>query len=147
MRAKLPKGPGTWPAFWIHSLERVTHAADKSRTFIEIDILEQYGHWPSKHCTAIHQWRRDNQPSIHEGGKHLVSGMDEDFHTYGCMVTEEFITFYFDGVQLRRDKTPECGKVPLYVMVDLALGPGWPLDQTPDPSYMYVDYVRVYAKK
>jgi hypothetical protein len=30
-------------------------------------------------------------------------------------------------------------------MVDLALGGGWPIDQTPDPSKLYVDYIRVYA--
>ena len=34
----------------------------------------------------------------------------------------------------------------LYLLVDLALGSGWPIDQTPNPSYLYVDYVRAYAK-
>jgi len=29
--------------------------------------------------------------------------------------------------------------------VDLALGGGWPIDGTPNPSYMYVDYVRAYS--
>jgi len=146
MRAKLPEGPGTWPAFWVHSIERMTRAADKSRTIIEIDVVEQYGHWPNKLCTAVHLWNRDGRPSTHSGQKHLVGGMTEGFHTYGVLVTEEFITFYYDGVALRRQPTPEAGKVPLYVMVDLAMGPGWPLDKTPSPQYMYVDYVRVYAK-
>jgi hypothetical protein len=26
----------------------------------------------------------------------------------------------------------------------LALGSGWPIDRTPNPSFMYVDYVHVY---
>jgi hypothetical protein len=30
--------------------------------------------------------------------------------------------------------------------VDLALGSGWPIDQTPNPSFLYVDYVRAYSK-
>ena len=38
------------------------------------------------------------------------------------MVEEDFITFYFDGAELRKDKTPKEAKVPLYLMVDLALG-------------------------
>jgi hypothetical protein len=32
-------------------------------------------------------------------------------------------------------------------MVDLALGGGWPIDKTPDPSVMQVDYVRAYVRK
>ena len=37
--------------------------------------------------------------------------------------------------------------VVIVAMVDLALGGGWPIDRTPDPSHMLVDYVRAYAKK
>jgi len=33
------------------------------------------------------------------------------------------------------------------LLVNLALGSGWPIDKTPNPSYMYVDYVRAYAKR
>jgi hypothetical protein len=33
------------------------------------------------------------------------------------------------------------------LLVNLALGSGWPIDKTPSPSYMYIDYVRAYAKK
>ena len=146
MRAKLPRGPGTWPAFWLHAAQRVTDRNDKSRTIIEIDILEQYGHWPNKLSTSIHQWNRKGGKSIHAGKRHIVHGMTEDFHTYGAMITEEFITIYYDGVELRRETTPECAKVPLYIMADLALGPGWPLDKTPNPSYMYIDYIRAYAQ-
>ncbi len=36
-------------------------------------------------------------------------------------------------------------KIPLYIPVDLALGGGWPIDKTPNPSYMYVDYIRAYS--
>jgi len=144
MRAKLPKGPGTWPAFWLLGLRRLIEPGNKSLTNIEIDVLEQYGHWPNKLCTVVHQWKRGGV-SLHDGENFVVSGMTDDFHSYGVMVTEEFITFYYDGAELRRVRTPECGKDPVYVLLDLALGPGWPLDLTPNPSFMEVDYVRVYA--
>ncbi len=147
MRAKFPEGPGTWPAFWLLGLPALRNKTDPSIVNIEIDILEQYGHWPNKLCTAIHQWNRANRAaSISAGKNFLVCGMTEGFHTYGAMVTEEFIAFYYDGVELRREKTPECAKVPLYLLVNLTLGPGWPLDKTPSPSYMYVDYVRAYSR-
>jgi hypothetical protein len=53
---------------------------------------------------------------------------------------------YFDGVEKDRMETPEGVKVPLYPIVNLALGPGWPTDKTPDPCFMYVDHIRVYSK-
>jgi len=73
--------------------------------------------------------------------------MSDDFHTYGALVEEKDITIYFDGVELWRQKTPPEAKVPLYIMVDLAMGGGWPIDRAVSPSYMYVDYVRAYARK
>ena len=62
------------------------------------------------------------------------------------MVDEKVVIWYFDGIELWRTKTPEELKTPLYVMVNLAMGSGWPIDKAPNPSYMYVDYVKVYEK-
>ncbi|MEX0653002.1 MAG: glycoside hydrolase family 16 protein [Phycisphaeraceae bacterium] len=146
MRAKFPEGPGTWPAFWLLALPRVTEAEDTSIINVEIDVVEQYGHWPNKLTTAIHRWDRGTGRHQHLGDNLLVHGMTEDFHTYGVKVTQQQITFYFDGVEIRREPTPDEAHVPMFMMVNFALGPGWPLDKTPNPSYMYVDYVRAYAK-
>jgi hypothetical protein len=33
----------------------------------------------------------------------------------------------------------------LFPLVNLALGSGFPIDRTPDPSVLLVDYVHVYA--
>jgi len=41
----------------------------------------------------------------------------------------------------------EQRRVPAPTVVDPALGGGWPIDQAVSPSYMYVDYVRAYAKR
>ena len=140
-RAKLPKGLGTWPAFWLLGAPSLL---DKSATGIEIDVLEQYGVNPNALCTNVHLWYPDKTHEA-DGRAYLVTGMTDDFHNYGAMVDSDFITFYYDGIELRRVKTPEEAKVPLYILVDLALGGGWPIDETPNPSYMYVDYVRAYS--
>ncbi len=148
MRAKFPATPGTWPGFWLTGVRRVTHPDDKESLNIEIDIVEQYGHWPNKLSTALHIWDRSGKGrGSHLGVRHLVPGMTEDFHTYGAMVTPEHIIYYYDGVELRREPTPECGHAPLYVLAELAGGPGWPMDRTPNPTYMHIDYIRVYAKE
>lgn len=142
MRAKFPKGPGTWPAFWLLGVAKVK---DKSRTGVEIDIVEQYGVHPNSLHTCLHLWYADKKHTA-DPAHFIVDGMAADFHRYGALVTAEHIIFYFDGVELRRVKTPDEFKQPLYLLVNLALGGGWPIDKTPDPSCMYVDYVRAYAK-
>lgn len=142
MRAKFPKGPGTWPAFWLLGAPRLL---DKKVTNIEIDVLEHYGVHPNALCTNVHLWYADKRHEA-DGKSFIVAGMTDDFHRYGVMVDSEFITFYYDGVELRRVKTPEEAKVPLYLLVNLALGGGWPIDKTPNPLYMYVDYVRAWSK-
>jgi hypothetical protein len=147
MRAKLPKGLGTWPAFWLMGVPQLKEPKDKKTIpQIEIDVVEQYGVGPNALHTTLHLW---GPGDFHwaEGDTSVVTGMTDDFHTYGVLVEEDFITFFFDGVELRKDKTPKDAKVPLYLMVDLALGGGWPIDRTPDPSHMLVDYVRAYAKR
>jgi hypothetical protein len=142
MRAKLPKGPGTWPAFWLLGAPSLL---DKSATGIEIDVLEQYGVNPNVLWTNVHLWYPNKRHKA-DGRAYFVTRMTDDFHNYGVMVDSDFITFYYDGVELRRVKTPPEAEVPLYILVDLALGGGWPIDKTPNPSYMYVDYVRAYSK-
>ena len=145
-RAKLPKGPGTWPAFWLLGVGGIDKKnPDRPPVNIELDVVEQYGHWPNKLCITTHYWHKDGK---HEGnGEHLiVPGMTEDFHTYGVMVTEEKVTYYFDGVALKTEPASDASRAPLYLLVNLTLGPGWPLDQTPSSQVMFVDYVRAYAK-
>ncbi|MCB2173587.1 family 16 glycosylhydrolase, partial [archaeon] len=112
----------------------------------EVDVLEHYGHWPWRYHYALHQWGLDGAASKHDEKRFAVFGMEEDFHTYGALIDEQFIVIYFDGVELHRANPPDCVKVPLFPLVNLALGPGWPTDQTPDPSVMFVDYVKIWQK-
>ncbi len=142
MRAKLPKGAGTWPAFWLLSADQLK---DRSKTGVEIDVVEEYGVNPYVLHATVHLWYPDGTHWA-EGWPHLVQGMTDDFHTYGVMVTEEEIIFYYDRAEIRRTKTPPEAHAHLYLLVNLALGGGWPIDQTPDPSVMEVDYVRAWSR-
>lgn len=148
-RAKFPQGPGTWPAFWLMGTKSLKGLPGNTgpRVNPEVDVVEHYGHWPWRFHYALHQWGRSGAPSKHEEKRFVVFGTEDDFHTYGVLIDEREIVLYFDGVELRRAPTPECVKTPLFPLVNLALGPGWPTDKTPDPSYMFVDYVKVWQKK
>jgi hypothetical protein len=147
-RAKFPQGPGTWPAFWLVGTKSLKEVEGNSgpRVNPEVDVVEHYGHWPWRFHYALHQWGLGGAESKHEEKRLVVFGTENDFHTYGVLIDEEFIVLYFDGVELHREKTPEAVKTPLFPLVNLALGPGWPTDRTPNPSYMLVDYVKVWQK-
>ena len=141
-RAKFPKGPGMWPAFWLMGVRGIK---DKTVTNPEIDVIEQYSAIPNCHTSTLHLWGPNNKHTA-EGDAFVVPSMTDGFHSYGAMVDEKTIIWYFDGSELWRTKTPEEAKVPLYVMVNLAMGSGWPIDKAPSPSYMDVDYVKVWSK-
>jgi len=141
-RMKLPKGEGTWPAFWLLGVNKLR--GEKIVT-PEIDVVEQYGIGPNALHTNLHLWYPDKRHTA-DGDVSIVQGMTDDFHTYGVLVDEQHITFYYDRVQLRQIDTPDEAKQPMYLLVNLALGSGWPIDKTPDPSWLLVDYVRAWAK-
>ncbi len=148
MRAKLPKGPGVWPAFWLGSIVDKTAPAS-----VEIDVLEFYGHSPAAYQNNIIVYYTnpadagasdvDKKLLPHEV-KVAPDQLSNDFNTYGAMVTKEWITFYLNRHEVFRIKTPKEHRRPLHVLLNLALGSGWPIDRTPNPSFMYVDYVHVY---
>lgn len=147
MRAKLPPGPGVWPAFWLcSSYNRKDKTAGQDGS-VEIDVLEYYGRTPCSFTATVHVWR----PKPHRSEGRTITTkpyeVSTGFHNYGCLVETQWITMYFDGVEVWKAKTPPEHNKPLMVLLNLALGPGWPIDKTPNPSIMEVDYIRVYAQK
>ena len=144
MRAKFPKSRGMWPAFWLLGQPSLT---DKKRANIEIDVVEHYGVLPNAVQSTMHVWHPDGRHWAQGNEFFDAPGLTDDFHTYGVMVDEAHVTWYFDRIEIGKQKTPEEGKVPLYMLVNLAMGGGWPIDKALSPSYMYVDYVRAYAKR
>lgn len=135
-RMKLPPGDGVWPAFWLNSREGV-----------ELDILEYYGHDDGQFSSVWHIWAEED-----EGGhqsdinwKQVPPGsLTDSFNTYGVLVEPHKITFFFNREPTWEFEVPWDVNPSFFPLVNLALGSGWPIDNTPDPSYLYVDYVRVY---
>jgi hypothetical protein len=68
-------------------------------------------------------------------------------HTYGCLITEKETTYYCDNIKIGSHATlPMCKERPLFFMINLAVGGGWPvnLSRYGGMADMYVDFVRVY---
>jgi beta-glucanase (GH16 family) len=145
-RMKLPPGPGTWPAFWLAALKQPNK--DDAAGSVEIDVIEYYGQFTAAYRSTVQVWFKDQ-------AKHRATGQQIDvatnslvtgFHTYGVDLSPQHIIFFLDGKEVWRQPTPPELTGPMYPLVNLALGSGWPIDHTPNPSELLVDYVRVYGR-
>jgi hypothetical protein len=141
---KLPAGQGVWPAFWLAGLNGVF--PNRTTNSAEIDVAELYGVDMTKlHCN-LHDWTPAGKDVGPAGSSTTVtvSGVNSGWHVYGCLVNADFIHWFFDGLEVWQTATPTSAKLPLYCMVDFALGGGWPINM-PSPNYMYISYVRCYS--
>ena len=143
MKAMLPRGEGTWPAFWLMTL----HPKGATDPSIEIDALEHYGSFPSDFHSGYHVWT-----TLHDGAaaEHVTSvpkgSLYDAFHLFGVDVELNYVTYYFDRKRTWQVKTPPQHKKPLLILLNLALGSGWPIVNTPNPSVMKVAYVKVFKR-
>ena len=139
IRAKLPPGPGTWPAFWMKSASNLS-----TRNQIgEIDVFEQYGKFPEAFCTTYHDWSNHTTP--YYNCKNTTPDLTQDFHTWGLLWTESSMIVYFDNKKINETITPPVMQQAYYLILDLGVGGGWPTDLTPESSTMQVQYIRAYA--
>jgi beta-glucanase (GH16 family) len=143
-RMKMPSGPGTWPAFWLAALK----PANMHEGNVEIDVIEYYGQFTSAYQSVVHVWYTDKNKTRGLNQKIDVpdGSLVEDFHTFGVDVSPQAIVFFRDGKPVWSHPTPPELDGPLYPLVNLALGGGWPIENTPNPSVLLVDYVHVYGR-
>ena len=149
---KLPKGKGTWPAFWMMPVNFRSWPADG-----EIDIMEEVGYHPNYVSSSLHANAHVHTNNTQVTHEMLCQGAEDEFHTYAIKWTHENITTYVDGkVQLSydnkgkgRDDWPYDD--PFYVILNLAWGGSWGgaqgVDESALPATMEIDYVRVFQKK
>lgn len=143
MAARLPRGKGYWPAFWL--------LPKRNAWPPEIDVLEGSGVRPyGVRSGVIEKPRKASTPA----GVWIDQFIDtsDGFHRYAVDWTPENIIFYVDGV-----KTFEHGAhnihEDMYLLINLALGShdaNWipdPDDTTPFPGFMEIDYVHAYRRR
>ena len=149
---KLPKGKGTWPAFWMMPVNFKSWPADG-----EIDIMEEVGYHPDYVSSSLHANAHVHSNNTQVTHEMKCPGAEGEFHTYAILWTAKNITTYVDGnVQLNydnrgfgRDDWPYDD--PFYVIFNLAWGGDWGgaqgVDESALPATMEVDYIRVFQKK
>ncbi len=166
-----PNAIGSWPAFWLMT-DHMSDGQDKNthNPCDELDIIEAYGgegpkapNAYDKYMVSMHTWNQGDagQKIKEEYAKTLVRPTEmkkfgipstwfETPHVYGCLVTETETIYYCNDIEINRHKTLPLSKdLPLFFMINLAVGGGWPVDLSRYDGEidMYVDYVRVYGKE
>lgn len=169
MRARLPQGQGTWPAFWMMPEE------------------SHYGSWPlSGEIDIMEAVNLGVQcPTCEAGGENSVLGtlhygrtppgnvyrnreiafpgvLDGQFHTYGVLWQPGRFTWTIDGVpygtMVTGDWWTAASSVPqapfdrpFHLILNLAIGGNWPestalggVSTTGFPKRMEIDWVRVW---
>lgn len=113
IRAKVNSGVGIWPSFWVNSKKTL-----EKNYGAEIDVFEFFG--SDKNCVSnMHSWWTAGRKILGHVAddaqlatghiQHLNSedgngyalpsgaGYSEDFHTFSCEWTPEYLKFYVDG--------------------------------------------------
>lgn len=138
IRAKVPRGKGLWPAFWL------LPADHSSRP--EIDVMEIIGDEPRVVNLRFHY------PADGEGGDVGGSWTGPDFsqgwHTFAIDWRPASLVWYVDGVERwRYEDQAHIPSGPMYLLANLAVGGDWPgpPDATTQfPSSYQIDYMRVW---
>jgi len=150
IKAKLPEGAGTWPAIWTLGANLGTAGWPICG---EIDIMEHWGHKPTKVSSAVHTVACSgvNNCADNKMGEKIISDYATAFHVYSAEWTSETIKFYLDNQLLYTySPTPKtANNWPFtknqFILLNVAMGGNWfDIDPNFSQSAMEIDYVRVY---
>ncbi|MDE6291315.1 MAG: family 16 glycosylhydrolase [Muribaculaceae bacterium] len=157
-RIWLPKGKGTWPAFWMMP-SNVDWNKNPWPYCGEIDIMEEVGANPNYVSSSLHTGNYNHTKGTQKTHEMYCKGAEEEFHVYALEWTEDAITTYVDGkVQLSVTKAAMGADhdswpfhYAFYPILNLAWGGDWGgykgVDENALPATMKVDYVRIFQKK
>lgn len=144
VRAKLPCGPGTWPAIWMLGSEGDWPARG------ELDIMEQIGRQPGRILSTTHTTAASGDKGI--GGDTHLDDVCTAFHDYQMLWTKDEVRFGIDGRQHFVYRNEGRGKAqwpfdaPQFLLLNVAIGGslGGEVDESILPVTMEVDHVRVW---
>jgi beta-glucanase (GH16 family) len=139
IRARLPKGRGFWPAFWLLPAD--------SKWPPELDVFEVLCHETNVLHTTAHSQATGEHTA--QGAAVPVADLSADFHQYAVDWQKDEIRWYLDGVEVARAPTPSDMHKPMYMLANLGVGGDWPGDpdaSTPFPGVLAIDWIRAYRR-
>lgn len=149
VRAKLPKGRGTWPAIWMMSEDMKKWPDDG-----ELDIMEHVGYNQGFIHASVHTKKYNHVIGTQKTDTLVVKDASEKFHIYRADWTPAKIDVYVDNQKyftyINAEKTYEAWPFDqkMYLILNLAVGGNWGgakgIDESIFPQKFYIDYVRIY---
>lgn len=151
VRAKLPKGRGTWPAIWMLPTDWTYGSWPSSG---EIDIMEAVGFDPGVIHASMHtesyNWTKGTQKT----STISVPSASDEFHVYTLEWTTSGLTFKVDdsAYYTIASETSSYKTWPFdqrfHLLMNIAIGGNWGgqkgVDDSIWPQRMEIDYVKVY---
>lgn len=155
-RILLPKGKGTWPAFWMMPVNN-NFSTNPWPGCGEIDIMEEVGVDANIVSSSIHCEAYNHTINTQKTAARNIGTAESEYHVYACEWTPGYLRFYVDGEELMTFRNEGTGKkvwpftYNFYPILNLAWGGDWGgykgVDDSALPITMKVDYVRVFQKK
>jgi beta-glucanase (GH16 family) len=152
VRAKLPRGRGTWPAIWMLASTTPLKWPDDG----EIDIMEHVGFDQGVIHGSIHSKKYNWVIGNGKTATVTVPDCSEQFHLYGLEWDKDSLKILVDNkVYLAvanehtgYDAWPYDNK--MHLLLNIAVGGNWGgqkgVDDTIWPQKMEIDYVRVFQR-
>ena len=150
VRARLPKGLGTWPAIWMLGSTTPLRWPDDG----EIDIMEHVGYNQGTVHASIHCKKYYHSIGTQRTDTIKVADCSEKFHVYAVEWNKDSVKvsvdqntyFRFANERSGYEAWPFDNK--MYLLLNIAVGGNWGgkygVDENIWPQKMEVDYVRVY---
>ena len=154
IRAKLPKGNGSWPAIWMLGSNISTVGWPHCG---EIDIMEHVGHDDGNIHASIHTTDFNHMIGTQKSGQVIVPTATDSFHVYSLEWDSTYIRYLINDDPyffIYNDSNGDENKWPFnnphYIIVNLAIGGDWGgaqgIDNSAFPMEMEVDFIQVFKK-
>jgi beta-glucanase (GH16 family) len=153
VRAKLPKGTGTWPAIWLLATDENYGPWPNSG---EIDIMEHVGWDPGIVHATTHCYNFRAAKGTLMTGWTIVPTFGDDMHVYALEWSADLIDVLVDGNKFFTFANDGTGWQSwpfdrrFNIILNLAIGGSWGgvkgVDNSIFPVRMEVDYVRLYER-
>lgn len=150
VRAKLPKGVGTWPAIWMLGTRQPFAWPDDG----EIDIMEHVGFNQGTIHGSVHTKKYNHVINTQKTATTLVADCSEKFHDYAVEWNADSVMVGIDNHVYFSFKNEHSGydawpfDNPMHLLLNIAVGGNWGgqkgVDEKIWPVRMEIDYVRVY---
>jgi len=150
VKAKLPKGLGTWPAIWMLASTTPLKWPDDG----ELDIMEHVGFNQGVIHGTVHCKKYNHTIGTQKSATIPVPDCSEAYHVYGIEWNADSLQISVDGKAYFHFANEHSGYAAwpfdnkMHLLLNIAVGGDWGgqkgVDENIWPQKMEIDYVRVY---